>query len=156
LKLADGAFSRCHDRVITQQAIKDDLGNEMEFYFPAEFGEQLAFGAAVVSAMMGLFFMFAPGITLRAFGLQPAGERRDGYTLARSSLAGFYLGLGAAALLLAQPMVYLAFGAAFGLSVFGGILSILSDGGATMRNFILLVVHFLLAALSLSYVFGLV
>ncbi len=100
--------------------------------------------------------MFAPGITLRAFGLQPAGERRDGYTLARSSLAGFYLGLGAAALLLAQPMVYLAFGAAFGLSVFGGILSILSDGGATMRNFILLVVHFLLAALSLSYVFGLV
>ncbi|PZU67738.1 MAG: DUF4345 domain-containing protein, partial [Rhizobium sp.] len=39
---------------------------------------------------------------------------------------------------------------------FGGILSILSDGGATMRNLLLLVVHFLLAALSLSYVFGLV
>jgi len=124
----------------------------MEFYFPAEFGEQLAFGAAVVSAIIGLFFMFA----LRAFGLQPAGERRDGYALARSSLAGFYLGLGAAALLLAQPMVYLAFGAAFGLSVFGGILSMLSDGGATMRNFLLLVVHFLLSALALSYVFGLV
>ncbi|MGV2065941.1 AGROH133_08824 family phage infection protein [Agrobacterium sp. 22-226-1] len=128
----------------------------MEFYFPAEFGEQLAFGAAVVSVVMGLFFMFVPGVTLRAFGLQPAGERRDGYVLVRSSLAGFYLGLGAAALLLAQPMVYLAFGAAFGLSVFGGILSILSDGGATMRNFILLVVHFLLSALALSYVFGLV
>lgn len=128
----------------------------MEFYFPAEFGEQLAFGAAVVSAIIGLFFMFAPGLTLRAFGLQPAGECRDGYALARSSLAGFYLGLGGAALLLAQPMVYLAFGAAFGLSVFGGILSMLSDGGATMRNFLLLVVHFMLSALALSYVFGLV
>ncbi|MFN6985226.1 MAG: phage infection protein [Rhizobium oryzihabitans] len=128
----------------------------MEFYFPAEFGEQLAFGAAAISAVIGLFFMFAPGMTLRALGLQPAGERRDGYTLVRSSLAGFYLGLGAAALLLAQPMVYLAFGAAFALSVFGGILSILSDGGATMRNCLLMVVHFLLAALSLSYVFGLV
>ncbi len=128
----------------------------MEFYFPAEFGEQLAFGAAAISAVIGLFFMFAPGMTLRAFGLQPAGECRDGYTLVRSSLAGFYLGLGAAALLLAQPMVYLAFGAAFALSVFGGILSILSDGGATMRNCLLMVVHFLLAALSLSYVFGLV
>ena len=128
----------------------------MEFYFPAEFGEQLAFGAAVVSAIIGLFFMFAPGLTLRAFGLLPAGESRDGYALVRSSLSGFYLGLGAAALLLAQPMVYLAFGAAFGLSVFGGILSILSDGGASMRNLLLLVVHFLLAALSLSYVFGLV
>ena len=128
----------------------------MEFYFPAEFGEQLAFGAAAISAVIGLFFMFAPGMTLRAFGLQPAGERRGGYTLVRSSLAGFYLGLGAAALLLAQPMVYLAFGAAFALSVFGGILSILSDGGATMRNCLLMVVHFVLAALSLSYVFGLV
>ncbi|MBN8933424.1 MAG: phage infection protein [Rhizobium pusense] len=128
----------------------------MEFYFPTEFGEQLAFGAAVVSAIIGLFFMFAPGLTLRAFGLLPAGERRDGYSLVRSSLAGFYLGLGAAALLLAQPMVYLAFGAAFGLSVFGGMLSILSDGGASLRNLLLLVVHFLLAALSLSYVFGLV
>lgn len=128
----------------------------MEFYFPAEFGEQLAFGAAVVSVVIGLFFMFVPGVTLRAFGLQAIGERRDGYALVRSSLAGFYLGLGASALLLAQPMVYLAFGAAFGLSVFGGILSILSDGGATVRNFILLVVHLLLSALSLSYVFGLV
>ncbi|PZU62644.1 MAG: DUF4345 domain-containing protein, partial [Rhizobium sp.] len=47
----------------------------MEFYFPTEFGEQLAFGAAVVSAIIGLFFMFAPGLTLRAFGLLPAGER---------------------------------------------------------------------------------
>lgn len=131
-------------------------GDEMEFYFPAEFGEQLAFGAAVVSAVLGLFFMFAPGVTLRAFALQPAGERRQCYALVRSSLAGFYLGLGAAALLLAQPMVYLAFGAAFGLSVFGGILSILSDGGVTLRVSLLLVVHFLLAASSLSYVFGLV
>jgi hypothetical protein len=40
----------------------------MEFYFPAEFGEQLAFGAAVVSGVIGLFFMIAPGVTLLAFG----------------------------------------------------------------------------------------
>ncbi|MDS7598051.1 phage infection protein [Agrobacterium tumefaciens] len=128
----------------------------MEFYFPTEFGEQLAFGAAALSVVIGLVFMFAPGITLRVFGLEPTGGRQDGYVLIRSSLAGFYLGLGAAALLLAQPMVYLAFGAAFALAVFGVILSILSDGGATLRNFILLVVHLLLSALSLSYVFGLV
>lgn len=128
----------------------------MEFYFPTEFGEQLAFGAAALSVVIGLVFMFAPGITLRVFGLQPAGERRDGYVLVRSSLAGFYLGLGAAALLLQQLFIYMAFGFAFALAVFGCILSILSDGGATLRNFILLVVHLLLSALSLSYVFGLV
>ena len=128
----------------------------MEFYFPTELGEQLAFGAAVVSAVIGLVIMFAPGVMLRLFGLQFLTERRDGLALVRSSLAGLYLGFGATALLLAQPMVYLAFGASFALVVFGGILSILSDGGATMRNSLLLVVHLVLAALPLIYVFGMV
>lgn len=128
----------------------------MEFYFPTEFGEQLAFLAASVSALIGLLMLFAPGVTLRLFALQSSRERNDGFVLIRSSLAGFYLGLGAAALLLAQPMVYLAFGAAFGLSVFGAVLSILSDGGTTWRNFLLMVVNFVLAALPLLYVFGIV
>ncbi len=127
----------------------------MEFYFPTEFGEQMAFLAAAVSAIIGLFIMFAPGVTFRVFGLQLMTDRRDGLVLLRSSLGGFYLGFGAAALLLAQPMVYLAFGASFALAVFGAILSILSDGGATVRNCLLLVVHSVLAALPLMYVFGL-
>ncbi len=128
----------------------------MEFYFPTELGEQLAFGAAVLSSLIGLLVMFAPMITFRLFGLQVTGERRDGLVLIRSSLAGFYLGLGVSALLLAQPMVYLAFGAAFALAVFGALLSILSDGGATLRNLLLMVVHVVLAAFPLMYVFGLV
>ncbi|MGV1872276.1 DUF4345 domain-containing protein [Agrobacterium rosae] len=127
----------------------------MEFYFPTEFGEQMAFVAAAVSAIIGLFIMFAPGVTFRLFGLQFMTDRRDGLVLLRSSLGGFYLGFGATALLLAQPMVYLAFGASFALAVFGAILSILSDGGATVRNCLLLVVHSVLAALPLMYVFGL-
>ncbi|WP_288429083.1 DUF4345 domain-containing protein [uncultured Agrobacterium sp.] len=127
----------------------------MEFYFPTELGEQLAFSAAVFSSLIGLVIMFAPMITFRLFGLQ-LGDRRDGLVLIRSSLAGFYLGFGATALLLAQPMVYLAFGASFALAVFGAVLSILSDGGATMRNLLLLVVHLILSALPLAYVFGLV
>lgn len=128
----------------------------MEFYFPTELGEQLAFGAAVLSSLIGLLVMFAPMITFRLFGLQVTGERRDGLVLIRSSLGGLYLGLGVSALLLAQPMVYLAFGAAFALAVFGALLSILSDGGATLRNLLLMVVHVVLAAFPLMYVFGLV
>ena len=77
----------------------------MEFYFPTEFGEQMAFVAAAVSAIIGLFIMFAPGVTFRLFGLQFMTDRRDGLVLLRSSLGGFYLGFGATALLLAQPMV---------------------------------------------------
>ncbi len=127
----------------------------MEFYFPTELGEQLAFSAAVLSSLIGLVIMFAPMITFRLFGLQLR-DRRDGLVLTRSSLAGFYLGFGATALLLAQPMVYLAFGASFALAAFGAILSILTDGGATTRNLLLLVVHLILSALPLIYVFGLV
>jgi hypothetical protein len=128
----------------------------MEFYFPVEFGEQLAFFAAALSAVIGLVIMFAPGLVFRLFGLQVTAERRDGLVLLRSSLAAFYLGFGATAMLLAQPMVYLAFGASFALAVFGAVLSILSDGGATLRNCLLLVVHAILAALPLGYVFGMV
>lgn len=128
----------------------------MEFYFPTEFGEQLAFSAAVISAVIGLAMMFAPALTLRLFGLSLMVERRDGLVLVRSSLGGFYLGFGASALLLAQPMVYLALGAAFALATFGAVLSILSDGGPTLRNCLLMVVHLALAALPLMYVFGLV
>ncbi|KQO73730.1 hypothetical protein [Rhizobium sp. Leaf262] len=126
----------------------------MEFYFPTEFGEQLAFSAAAASAIIGLVIMFAPGLTFRFFGLSYLSDRRDGMVLLRSSLAGFYLGFGGSALLLAQPMVYLAFGISFAIAVFGAVLSILSDGGATIRNCLLLVVHTALAALPLMYVFG--
>lgn len=126
----------------------------MEFYFPTEFGEQLAFSAAAASAIIGLVIMFAPGLTFRLFGLSYLADRRDGLVLLRSSLAGFYLGFGGSALLLAQPMVYLAFGISFAIAVFGALLSILSDGGATVRNCLLLVVHAALAALPLMYVFG--
>lgn len=127
----------------------------MEFYFPTEFGEQLAFGAAALAAVIGALVMFAPGLTLKFFALEPRDARPDGYGATRSA-GGLILGFSATALLLAQPMVYLAFGAAIALAAFGRILSIMSDRGATVRNFLLLVVEFVLAALPIAYVFGMV
>lgn len=126
----------------------------MEFYFPTEFGEQLAFGAAAFTALIGLFMMFAPGLTFRFLGLQPRETRPSAYAEGRSTMGGFYLGFGLCAILLAQPMVYLAFGASFGLAAFGRILSIMSDRGNTLLNYILLVVQMILAGLPLGYVFG--
>lgn len=127
----------------------------MEFYFPTEFGEQLAFGAAAVAALIGALVMFAPGLTLKFFALQPREFRPEGYGAARSA-GGLIVGFSATALMLAQPTLYLAFGAAMALAAFGRILSIMSDRGNTLRNFLLLVVEILLAALPLLYVFGLV
>ena len=128
----------------------------MEFYIPTETGEFLAFCAAVVTSLLGLVFLFAPGIAFRALGIDLREGRRGGYAEARSTMGGFHLGLGLAALLLAQPMVYLALGVAFALAAFGRILSMLSDSGNTVVNWLYLVVQIALSALPLAYVFGFV
>lgn len=128
----------------------------MEFYFPTEFGEQLACCAAAVAAMIGTLVMFAPGLTLKFFALQPRDFRPEGYGAARSA-GGLMVGFSATVLMLGpQPTLYLAFGAAMALAAFGRILSIMSDRGNTLRNFLLLVVQIFLAALPLFYVYGLV
>ncbi|MBC2772669.1 DUF4345 domain-containing protein [Rhizobium sp. AQ_MP] len=126
----------------------------MEFYFPTEPGEQLAFLSAVATAVIGCFILFAPGLTLKALGLSAAEGRPEGLGAARS-IGGLMVGFSGTALLLAQPTVYLAFGAAVALSAFARILSIMSDHGGTWRNLLLLVVQVLIASLSLAYVFGL-
>ena len=126
----------------------------MDFYFPTERGEQLAYCAAAFTALLGLFMMFAPGYTYRFLGLQTREGRLNAAAEARSTMGGFYLGFGLSAILLAQPMVYLALGASFALAAFGRILSMLSDRGGMVVNTILLVVQAVLAILPLLYVFG--
>jgi hypothetical protein len=126
----------------------------MEFYFPTETGEQLAFLAATAAALIGCFVLFAPGLTLKLLGLAVTGDRPEGLGAARSA-GGLIVGFSGTALLLAQPTVYLAFGAALALAAFARILSIMSDHGGTWRNMLLLVVEIVLAALPLAYVFGL-
>ena len=126
----------------------------MEFYFPTELGEQLAFLAAVAAALIGCVVLFAPGLTLKALALTANEARPEGLGAARS-VGGLIVGFSGTALLLAQPTVYLAFGAAVGLSAFARILSIMSDQGGTWRNLLLLVVQVVIASLTLAYVFGL-
>ena len=64
----------------------------MEFYIPTETGEFLAFSAAVVTALIGLFALFAPGIALKLAGLTPRDGSREGFAFARSA-GGFYAGI---------------------------------------------------------------
>ncbi len=90
---------------------------------------------------------------MRVFGLASRGERVK--VSARSDRwAGFYLGLGLGAVVLAQPLIYTAFGAAFAMAAFARIVSILSDKGSTYLNYLLLVAQAIIAALPLLYVFG--
>ncbi|KOF18915.1 membrane protein [Ensifer adhaerens] len=128
----------------------------MEFYIPTETGEFLAFCAAAAAALIGVVMLFAPRLTFRAAGIGIAEGRRGGLAEARSTMGGMHAGLGLAAILLAQPMVYLAIGAAFALAAFGRILSMMSDNGATLYNWVALLVQAALAIFPLAYVFGMI
>ena len=125
----------------------------MEFYFPTELGEQLAFCSAAFTALAGFVMMFAPGHALRLLGLQAREGRPEGYGEARS-MGGFYLGFGVSAIMLAQDWIYMALGASFVMAAFARIISILSDRGSTLLNYLLLVVQVAIAALPLLHVFG--
>ena len=127
----------------------------MNFYFPMEPGEQLAFISAVMACLMGCVALFAPGYALRFSGFEDREFRSTARAAVRSS-GGLLIGFAGTALMLAQPMVYLAFGAALALAAFGRTLSILSDGPSKLRSKLLLVVEILLASLPLAYVFGLI
>jgi hypothetical protein len=127
----------------------------MQFYFPTELGEQLAFLGASLAAFLGFIIMFAPRLTMGFFGLIPRDDRREGLALFRF-LGGMMLGLGLSAILLAQLWVYIAIGATFGIGFFGLVLSMLQDHSATLRNTLFMVVVIALVALPLAYVYGLV
>ncbi|MBP1852238.1 DUF4345 family protein [Rhizobium halophytocola] len=127
----------------------------MEFYFPTEFGEQMAFVAGCVTIAIGLLLMFVPGYAARIYNLMPIEGCRDGYGLFRS-IGGFFAGSGIAAIMLAQPTIYMTLGGAYVLAAFGRFLSILSDRAGSVINLAMLVVELALAAMMLAYVFQLV
>ncbi len=104
-------------------------------------------------ACLSFIMMFAPGQTFRLLGLQAQEGRPEGFGEGRS-MGGFYLGFGLSAILLAQDWIYMALGASFAMAAFARIISILSDKGSNLVNYLLLVVQIALAALPLLYVFG--
>lgn len=125
----------------------------MEFYFPTDLGEQLAYCSAAFTMLLGLIYMFAPGYSYRFLGLQPREGRLGAYAEGRS-MGGFYLGSGVVAILLAQPTLYLSLGASFALAAFGRVLALMSDRGNIIVNLLMLVIQVTLAALPLLYGLG--
>lgn len=129
---------------------------EFAFPWPMSQGEWLAWSSAVVTVLFGLLLLFAPRISLRLLRLQPIEARPEAVAEARSTMAGFYLGLGLCCILLAQPLLYMALGFSWAFTAFGRMISMLSDGGNKLYNWLWLVVALALAALPLAFAFGLV
>ncbi|OCW59099.1 hypothetical protein AWJ14_04880 [Hoeflea olei] len=119
----------------------------MEFYWPASQGEWMAWSSALVTIGFGLILLFAPRASLKILRLQTAPDHPEALSEARGTMAGFYLGVGLCALLLAQPWTYLALGAGWLFTAFGRIISMLSDRGGTLFNFASVILE---AALALA------
>ncbi|MBK8456395.1 MAG: DUF4345 family protein [Phyllobacteriaceae bacterium] len=129
----------------------------MEFYLPASPGEWLAWGSAAFTLALGLVAMFAPRIMLKVMRLTTLPDRESALAEIRASYGGFRIGTGLACMLLhPQPLLYLALGAAWIATAFGRLLSMLSDKGMTVFNWLYIVVELGLAAAALSYALGLV
>jgi Domain of unknown function (DUF4345) len=130
----------------------------MDFAFPWPMtqGEWLAWSSAVVAALFGLMLLFAPRLAFRLMRLQPKQNHPEAVGEARGTMSGFYLGLGLCCLLLAQPLLYMALGFSWLFTAFGRMVSMMSDGGNTLYNWVFLAVELALAALALAFVFGLV
>jgi hypothetical protein len=124
--------------------------------WPTSQGEWLAWSSAVVTVLLGLLFFLAPGLAFRALRLQAKPDRAGAIAEGRGRMSGFYLGVGLCCILLAQPLIYMALGFSWLFTVFGRLLSMMSDGANTPFNWASIVVELALAALPLAFAFGFV
>ncbi|TWF50279.1 DUF4345 domain-containing protein [Neorhizobium alkalisoli] len=125
----------------------------MEFYFPTEQGEQLAFICAAVTAVIGLFIFLFPGPCLRLSAFQIGEVRPEGYGSVRAA-GGQYVALGLTPILLAQDWFYMMLGLVLAGSAIGRLASFAFDRGLTVRNIAIFLLQVALSGGPLAYVFG--
>lgn len=128
---------------------------EFAFPWPVSQGEWLAWASAAATVAFGLLLLLAPRLSFRLLRLQTPPEHPEAVAAARATMAGFHLGLGLCCILLAQPLLYMALGFGWLFTAFGRLISILSDRGNTIRNWIFAVLELALAFLPLGFAFGL-
>jgi hypothetical protein len=125
----------------------------MEFYFPTELNEQVAFIACAITAVIGLIVLLFPGPVLRLSAFQIGEVRPEGYGSVRAAGAQ-YVGLGVLPILLAQDWFYMATGVVLAMGAAGRFISFFADRGLTSRNVLFFLLEVVLAAGPLAYVFG--
>lgn len=129
---------------------------EFAFPWPVTDGEWLGFGSAAVTVLIGLIHLFFPWVGLRLTRLRTAENHPEALAAIRANMAGFLLGLGLCCILLAQPLLYVALGFCWLFTVFGRLISMLSDRGGTLLNWVWIAVELVLAAMPLAFSLGFV
>ena len=130
---------------------------QFAFPWPVTQGEWLAWVSAAVTVLFGVVLLFAPGISFRMLRLPPKPERPEGFAAARANVAGVYHGLGLCGLLLGPPpFLDLALGFSWLFTAFGRIVSMMSDRGTGLPNWLWLVFDLVLSGLALAFALGFV
>ncbi len=83
--------------------------------------------AALLTIAFGAFGFLAPRYTLQVLDLGPT-HSNMGLSEARASVGGLFVATGIAAILLANPWVYLTLGIAYAGAATGRVLSFFFDG----------------------------
>lgn len=126
----------------------------IEFYWPASQGEWLAWASGLTTIGFGVLLLFAPRLSFRILRLQTHPNHPEAIAEGRGTMAGFYLGLGICCVLFAQPMLWVALGLSWGFTAFGRLISMMSDRGNTLYNWISILIEIALAALPLAFALG--
>ena len=126
----------------------------MQFYWPATSGEWVAWTSALITIGFGLLLLFAPRISLRILRLQTHPDHPEAIAEGRGTMAGFYLGLGICCILFAQPLLWVALGVCWGFTAFGRLISMLSDRGNTVYNWISIIIEIALALMPMAFAYG--
>lgn len=129
---------------------------DFAFPWPTTQGEWLAWSSAAVTVFFGLLLLFAPRISFRLLRLSASERYPNAIAEARSTMAGFYLGLGICCILLAQPLLYMALGASWAFTAFGRLIAMMSDDANTPYHWVAILLDITLAALPLVFAFGFV
>ena len=128
----------------------------MQFSLPLYPADWLPFVAAGLTVLFGLAALFAPRLVLRLLRLDTAPAHPEAVAEVRGTIGGYWLGTGLVAVLFYdQPFVQMVVGSGWLFAAFGRLVSILSDAGASVPNFLFLALNLVLAFLFLNPVVGL-
>lgn len=122
---------------------------DLQFFAPQTTGEWLAAIAAAATAMVGMALLLVPRATMHLMGLAP--HSAIGVSEIRGAFGGSWVGFGLAALLLAQPLIYLALGLAYTFAVVGRLISFLVDRSFSMQTTVATLAEALAAFFLIAY-----
>ncbi len=126
----------------------------IEYYPPASPAEWIETICAAITVLVGLILLLAPRPILR-FSTNDFNEVEVAAVfILRGHLAGLLVGLGLAAILLQQPLIYLALAVSWGFSAIGQLVSLVVDRHLSASKVFVLILKSAIAVFAALPVFG--